>query len=76
MRMPQGTLDDGLSKTFSPWLLCPAVVTLDDTPVAADLLYGSHANPLSNAIHIALSCAVQGAFGDPERLAQGQSRYY
>lgn len=73
-QLPQNLPEDSLSVSLMPWLLCPAVVThLSETPCAPDILYGSHANPLSNAIHIALSCALHGTLGDPERLALGKS---
>jgi hypothetical protein len=58
---------------FAPWLLCTAVVLpLDDTPRASEILYGSHANPLSNAIHVSMSCSLQGIMSDPERLGFGE----
>ena len=72
-RLPQGTVDDSLSQSLVPWLLFPAVVApSDDTPAALDILYGSNTNPLSNAIYIGDSCALQGLLGDPERLALGK----
>lgn len=75
-QLPQNLPEDSLSVSLMPWLLCPAVVThLSETPCAPDILYGSHANPLSNAIHIALSCALHGTLGDPERLALGYLTY-
>lgn len=72
-RVPQNFPEDSLSASLMPWLLCPAVVThLSDTPCGPDILYGSHTNPLSNAIHIAFSCALHGTLNDPERLALGE----
>ncbi|KAH0352048.1 hypothetical protein KCU81_g2177, partial [Aureobasidium melanogenum] len=75
-RVPQNFPEDSLSASLMPWLLCPAVVThLSDTPCGPDILYGSHTNPLSNAIHIAFSCALHGTLNDPERLALGYLTY-
>jgi FtsZ-binding cell division protein ZapB len=73
-RLPLNLPEDSLSASLMPWLLCPAVVThLSETPSGPDILYGSHTNPLSNAIHIAFSCALHGTVNDPERLALGES---
>jgi len=47
---------DALGQIWSPWLSCPDVMSLlPETPRPRDLLLGTKKNPVTNAIHIALS---------------------